>query len=206
MTAKDQTDARRRIIDATIDAIRTKGTGGATARAIAEIGGFNQALIYYYFGSLNGALVAAIEATSDRRMARYLTEIERIGTLTELAAIGVELFDEDVNAGTITVISELVSACLSEPELKPAVAASVEPWVDLAERLIRRLTDDTPVADVLPARDVAWALLALYMGMEQLYNLDGDASRAQRLFAMFARITPLIEPLLAHKGKQGRKG
>ena len=40
-------EARRRIIDATIEAIRTKGSDGATARAIAEIGGFNQALIHY---------------------------------------------------------------------------------------------------------------------------------------------------------------
>src|SRR5262245_15989310 len=100
-----QPDTGRRIIDATVEAIRTKGSDGATARAIAEIGGFNQALIYYHFGSLKGALVAALEATSDRRMARYLSQVDRIGSLQDLAAVGTELFEEDVNAGTITVIS-----------------------------------------------------------------------------------------------------
>ena len=189
-------DARRRVVDATIEAIRTRGAGGATARAIAEIGGFNQALIYYDFDDLKGALIAALEATSDRRMARYLPELERIGTLDELATVGTELFQEDVKAGTITVISELVSACLTHPDLKPHVVRTMEPWVDLADRLIERLVRGTMLDGVLPTRDIAWALLAFYMGIEQLYNLDGDSSRAERLFEMFARIAPLASPLM----------
>lgn len=194
-------DTRRRVVDAAIEAIRTKGADGATARAIAEIGGFNQALIYYYFGNLKDVLIAALEATSDRRLARYLPEIDRIGTLEELAEVGTELFEEDVKAGTITVISELVSACLPHPDLKPQVVKSMEPWVDLAERLIKRVVQGSVLENVLPTRDIAWALLALYMGIEQLYNLDGDASRAERLFGMFASIAPLADPLLNPKGE-----
>ncbi len=192
----EQVDTRRRIVDATIEAIRTKGTDGATARAIAEIGGFNQALIYYYFDDLKGVLIAALEATSDRRMARYLPELDRIGNLQELATVGAELFQEDVKAGTITVISELVSACLTYPELKPHVVRSMEPWVDLAERMIARLVRGTPLETMLPTRDLAWALLAFYMGTEQLYNLHNDSSRAERLFEMFGRVAVLADPLI----------
>jgi AcrR family transcriptional regulator len=193
-------DARRRIVDSTIEAIRTRGADGATARAIAEFGGFNQALIYYYFDDLKGALIAARDATSDRRMARYLPELERIGTLEELSTVGTELFQEDVKAGTITVISELVSACLTHPDLKPHVVRSMEPWVDLAERLIERVVRGSLLENVLPTRDIAWALLAFYMGIEQLYNLDDDSSRAERLFEMFGRLAPLADPLL--KGQE----
>lgn len=193
-------DTRRRVVDAAIEAIRRKGADGATARAIAEIGGFNQALIYYYFGNLSDVLIAALEATSDRRMARYLPEIDRIGTLEELAEVGTELFQEDVKAGTITVISELVSACLPHPDLKPRVVKSMETWVDLAERLIERVVQGSALEDLLPTRDLAWALLALYMGIEQLYNLDGDTARGERLFGMFARVAPMADPLLRSRG------
>jgi AcrR family transcriptional regulator len=196
MTGEEQTDTRRRILDATIEAIRTRGADGATARAIAEFGGFNQALIYYYFDDLKGALVAALEATSDRRMARYLPELDRIGNLRELATVGAELFQEDVKAGTITVISELVSACLTHPDLKPHVVRSMEPWVGLAERLIERLVQGSALETLLPTRDLAWALLAFYMGIEQLYNLDEDSSRAERLFEMFGHVATFADPLL----------
>ena len=196
-TTEAATDTRRRIIEAAIEAIRTKGTGGATARAIAEIGGFNQALIYYYFGSLKGLLLATVEAASARRMARYLHEIERIGSIEDLGTVGTELFKEDVEAGTITLISELVSACLTHPELRTKVRASIEPWVDLAERLIQRLTAGTNIDGVLPTRDIAWALVALYMGMEMLTNLDQDGSRAERLMEMFTRLAPLLDPVIA---------
>lgn len=194
-----ETGTRRRIVDAAIEAIRTRGAEGATARAIAEIGGFNQALIYYYFGSLKGLRVAALEATSDRRMARYLPEMDRIGTLQELAEVGRELFQEDVKAGTITVISELVSACLTHPDLRPHVVESMEPWVALAERLIDRVSEGSLLESMLQTRDLAWALLAFYMGIEMLYNLDGDTSRAERLFEMFSGLARLAEPFIERK-------
>jgi AcrR family transcriptional regulator len=197
-----ESDTRRRIIDATIEAIRTKGTEGATARAIGAIGGFNQALIYYYFGSLNGLLVAALEATSDKRMARYLAEMDRIGSLEDLGRVGTELFREDADAGTVTVISELVSSSLTHPEMRAEVMAQLEPWVALIERLISRLTKGSAVESLLPARDVAWALVALYMGMEMLHHLDGDASRAQRLFEMFSRVAPLADSFVGTKATQ----
>jgi len=200
--AAPERDTRRRIINAAVEAIRAKGTEGATARAIASIGGFNQALIYYYFGSLNGLLVAALESTSDNRMARYLAELDRIGSLEDLGRVGAELFREDADAGTVTVISELVSSSLAHPEMRPEVMAQLEPWIALIERLITRLTRGSAVENVLPARDVAWALVALYMGMEQLYHLDGDESRALRLFEMFSRVAPLADSFLGKEASE----
>ena len=53
---------RDRIVTAAVETIKTHGLAGASARAIAKTGGFNQALIYYYFPSLTGLYLAAQSA------------------------------------------------------------------------------------------------------------------------------------------------
>ena len=73
----------------------------------------------------------------------------------------------------------------------PAIALGHAPMTIFA-----RITRGSMLESVLPTRDVAWALLAFYMGIEQLYNLDGDSSRAERLFDMFSSIARLGGPLL----------
>src|ERR671919_781582 len=51
-------ETRARIVTAALQALRADGIAGISARAIARHGGFNQALIFYHFGSLEGLLVA----------------------------------------------------------------------------------------------------------------------------------------------------
>ena len=50
---------------------RRDGFTEATARAIAATGGFNQALIFYRFGSLEALLDEAWVQASERQVARY---------------------------------------------------------------------------------------------------------------------------------------
>ena len=52
------------IIESALATLRDEGFAGATSRAIARRGAFNQALIFYHFGSLENLLVAALEQTS----------------------------------------------------------------------------------------------------------------------------------------------
>ena len=51
---------KEQIVGAAIETLRTEGFGGTSARAIARIGDFNQALIFYHFGSVNGLLLEAL--------------------------------------------------------------------------------------------------------------------------------------------------
>src|SRR3712207_4123161 len=62
---------RARIVEAALQTIREEGVVGTSARAIARAGGFNQALIFYHFGSVQDVLLAAVERISEARMARY---------------------------------------------------------------------------------------------------------------------------------------
>src|SRR5207249_1839872 len=42
---------RAQFVEATIETLKREGFAGASARAIARTGGFNQSLIFYHFGS-----------------------------------------------------------------------------------------------------------------------------------------------------------
>lgn len=196
MAAVKGSGAEQAIIDAAIEAVKTRGSAGASARTIAQIGGFGQALIYYHFGSLKGLLIAALELTSLQRLDRYREFAESVDSLEELVAVGQELFREDVAGGHITVLSELVAACLTHPDLGPEVMRCLEPWVDLTQKLIDRFLRGSFLEGWVDSRDAAQALIAFYMGMEMLYHLDRDAGRSDRLFQMFSRFVPLLSPMI----------
>jgi AcrR family transcriptional regulator len=74
------------IVEAALEALRTEGFAGATSRAIARIGGFNQALIFYHHGSLEQLLLAALARTGEERLARYREALAPVTRLDEAAA------------------------------------------------------------------------------------------------------------------------
>jgi AcrR family transcriptional regulator len=187
---------KERILEAALETVKREGFAGASARAVARAGGFNQALIYYYFGSLNELLLATLEETSRRRLESYRARMDEIGTLEDLARVGGELYAEDLKEGHIAVLTELLTAALPNPEMGPRIVASMQPWVELAEDAIGRVMRGTIGEGLLPARTLAHGLVAFYVGIELLYHLDRDETRAEELFRLFANLASVAGPLL----------
>ena len=50
---------------------------------------------------------------------------------------------------------------------------------------------------ILPAKDVAHAVVALYLGLEMLSHLDDDAEPALALFAHAKQLASLIQAMAA---------
>jgi len=182
-------------VAAAIETLKEVGFAGASARAIATRGGLNQALVFYHFGSVQTLLLAALDRTSAGRMERYEEAVSRAATLAEMLEVAREVFEEDLRSGHITVLSELIAGSLAHPELGPRVVERMEPWIDFAERSIGKILDDTPLAGLLPTRDLAFAVVAFYLGVDLLTQLDGDRSRVDRLFDLGAHTLPLLANL-----------
>jgi AcrR family transcriptional regulator len=185
-----------RIVDAALGTLKEKGFAGATARAIARRGGFNQALIFYHFGSLNALLLRALDETSRQRMEAYEALLDRAGSVQELLTAAIRIYREDLDSGHITVLSEVIAGSLSHPELGPEIVSRMEPWVDFAERAISQVIHGSALAQVLPARDLAFAVVAFYLGIEMLNHLDGNRERAESLFQMASALSPLADSTL----------
>ena len=149
-------DTRRRIAEAALEALRTEGFAGATSRVIARIGGFNQALIFYHYGSLEDALLAGLDLTSQERMARYRAALDEATTLEELVHVARTIYREDSASGHVAVVSQLVAGSLARPELAQGVLERMEQWVDFCEQAVRKVFADAPLVDLVPVRELAY--------------------------------------------------
>jgi AcrR family transcriptional regulator len=186
-----------RIIAAALQTLKRHGFSGTSARSIARTGGFNQALIFYHFGSVNDLLLAALDETSSQRMEAYEELLDSADSLEDLISGAVAVYREDLDSGHITILSEMIAGSLADPALGPQIAARMEPWITFAEHAIEWVTKDFPLASLLPARDGAFAVVAFYLGVEVLNHLEGNRERAEALFEVAEKLVPALLPALS---------
>jgi AcrR family transcriptional regulator len=189
-TAGERT--RKRIVDAALKTLKKEGFAGATSRAIARQGGFNQALIFYHFGSLDGLLLAALDQTSNERLRRYRAAVEEAETVEDMAQVAASIYAEDRDQGHMTVVSQMVAGSVARPELAKEVVARMEPWIELCEEALRKGLAKTPAAEALPLRDLAYAVVTFYLGLNLLTHLDEDRERTEALVARLQGLAPLF--------------
>ena len=184
-------ETRRQIAEAALEALRTEGFAGATSRAIGRIGGFNPALIFYHYGSVDNALLAALDLTSEERLARYRAELAGAETLEDLVAVARRIYAQDTQSGHVAVVAQMVAGSLARPELARGVVERIEPWVEFCEDAIRKTTAGSPVADAVPTRELAYGLVSYYLGTNLLTHLGGP-ERTDALFAQLETIAPVL--------------
>jgi AcrR family transcriptional regulator len=179
------------IVKAALETLREEGFAGASSRAIARRGGFNQALIFYHFGSVEAALLAAMRQLGEERLARYREVVAPIDSLEELMPAMAALWKEDEAAGHVRVVAQVIAGSANRPELSQQVVAQMEPWIELArETLARVLPPGFPVADA------AYGIVVWYVGANLMAHLEPDTRRTDELFARAGEWAPLLAPLL----------
>jgi len=145
---------RDRIIEATLRTVREAGFADTTARAIARTGGFNQALIFYHFGSLDALLHEAFAEASTRQIEKYRAAAAEVSSLSDLVRIARRLHQEDLESGAVTAIT---------------------------------------LSMVVPVREAAYTICAMFLGIELMSRLDPDRSEAEAVFDMMEAIARLVE-------------
>jgi AcrR family transcriptional regulator len=191
----DRSETKRRVAEAAIDCLKARGFAGTSAREIGRAGGFSQALVFYHFDSVVDAMLAGLDLTGERRMEAYREALEGADGLGALLAVAGRVYREDLEQGHVTVLAEMIAGASSIPGLGAEIVSRLEPWIVLTEDALERVLAGSPIAGVLPSRDLASAIVALYLGLELLTHLDGDRARADSLFATAARLVSLLEPL-----------
>jgi AcrR family transcriptional regulator len=190
------------IAEAALQTLKTKGFAGASARAIAHEGGFNQALIFYHFGSVRALLLAALDVVSDRRMNEYGPALQAAGTAPELARLARRIFDEDLERGNITALGEMVSGGVSDAALGAEVAARIEPWIGMVQRKLEQLLAGSPLRVLGSPRDLAFGIVAAYFGVDMLSHLQRDRTRAESLLDLATRLAALADGVLPPPPKE----
>ena len=174
---------RGRVVAAALEALKTRGYGGASTRAIAALGGFRPGLIFYYFDSLDDLLVAALAESSGERLDRYRAAVEEARSPAELLGVLRRIYEDDVASGHIRVVSELVAASVANEKLRGPVLELMHPWLELAEDGVRRAIAGTPLEQLVPVPEAALAGVTFYLGANLLTHLQGE----------FGDVTALLE-------------
>jgi AcrR family transcriptional regulator len=190
-TAGEET--RERILDAALSTLTQEGFLGTTARSIAREGGFNQALLFYHFGSVDEVLVAAVERMSERRLVIYRERVEGADDLPSIVSVAREVLAEDMAGGAITVLAQLVAGAHGRAHISTRLARVWDPWIDVVESAVRRVVAGTGFEAAIPARDLAFALTGMFLGVELLSQLDPDQSKIDALFTSIDTMAALLQ-------------
>jgi AcrR family transcriptional regulator len=188
-------DTRARIVAAALDLLRDEGIAGFSARGIARRGGFNQALIFYHFGSVEGLLIAVARSESERRAALYAAELREVGSLAELVAVARRLHEEEFRSGSVAALTQVLAGATRSADLAREVGDAMEPWTARVGETIERLLAGTPYAGILPVDDLTTAVAALFLGVELLTGLAPERA-GTTLFTTMGTLAALIDTLV----------
>jgi len=191
------------ILEAALETLREDGFAGASSRAIARRGGVNQALLFYHFGSLDSLLLAALDRTSAERLERYRQAVGEARTVEELVGVLGQVYAEDRDLGHMTVVSQMVAGSVARPELAPAVLARMEPWLELCEEALGKVLAELGLDEVVPLRELAYAVVTFYLGVNLLTHLDRERTRTDALFAQVGTLSGALSRLRQEPERPG---
>lgn len=191
----DETKAK--ILAATLATLKSEGIVGTSARAIARTGDFNQALIFYHFGSVDDAIIAAVGQMSQRRIANHRIKLEEATSLPDLIRVARDLHRDDTTNDNMTVLAQAFAGAAGDNEMGPKLYAELEPWSEMVGAAIERVVGDMPGAGSVPTEQIAQAISAMFLGIELLDDLDPSRNHAEGLFDSLQSLAELLDDLLA---------
>ena len=179
------------IVKAALETLREEGFAGASSRAIARRGGFNQALIFYHFGCVEAALLAAIAAR--RGAARALPRGGDADRDARRARAGDgRPLEGGRGRGHVRVVAQVIAG-LGQPARAGAAGASSR-WSRGSS--FARETLERVLPPGLPVDDLAYGIVVWYVGANLMAHLEPDGRRTDELFARAREWAPLLGSLL----------
>ncbi|MCW2782631.1 MAG: TetR/AcrR family transcriptional regulator [Marmoricola sp.] len=184
-------DTKQKLLDGTVETLRTKGIAGTSARAIATAAGVNQALVFYHFGSVDQLIDAACRDGAGSRVDEYHERFSKVASLRELLELGRALHTEESARGNVAVMAQVLAGAQQDEALAPAGRHALSLWITEIETVLARLLVRSPVAEAIDVPGLARAVSAAFVGLE-LY--DGvDDRGADQAFAALEQFAVLIE-------------
>ncbi|MFC7547897.1 TetR/AcrR family transcriptional regulator [Plantactinospora sp. GCM10030261] len=184
-------DTKQRLVDGALAAVREHGIAGVSARTIAAAAGVNQALIFYHFRGVDELLAAACLAATRARVAAYADEFADVRSLRELLEVGRALHERERAEGNLSVLAQLLAGAQRDERLAAATGAALRLWVDEVERVLHRLLDGAPFAEIADIPGLARAVSAAFIGLELYEGID--AAGADRALAALDQLAVLVE-------------
>lgn len=169
-------ETRERLVTAATTLVATEGFAAATARAIGAEADCNPALVFYHYGSLNGLLLEALDASNEQSLSRYREALAAADSVRDLVGVVRDLYPEDHRSGHITLMAQLVAGGIVDRDLGRQVTQRVQPWLELTRDAVEQALP-VPLRRRFPSDDVSYLIVAAALGAELLATLSNDHGR-----------------------------
>lgn len=190
------TTTREKLLDATLRVVVEQGIAKVSARAIATEADVNQALVFYHFGSVDELLAAACTHGAEQRVARHRTALAEVTDFAGLVALAEDIHRQEVEAGNVALLGQLLAGASSHEALGPATAAGLELWIAEVRGVLERLLGSGPLADLVDVPGLARAVSASFVGLELYDGVDpAGASSAFAALEQLARFVSVLDHL-----------
>lgn len=187
---------REKLLEAALRVVVGEGIAKASARAIATEAGVNQALVFYHFGSVEELLAEACSHGARQRVAAHRAAIAQVSDFAGLVALAEEIHRQELRAGNVALIGQLLAGAPSHPALGPATAAGLELWTTEVQQVLERLLGSGPLAGLVDVAGLARAVSAAFVGLELYDGVDpAGASAAFAALEQLARFVAVLDHL-----------
>ncbi|WP_425560579.1 TetR/AcrR family transcriptional regulator, partial [Luedemannella flava] len=184
-------DTRQKLIDGALGTVRSHGIAGVSARTVAAAAGVNQALVFYHFGSMDDLLTEACQVATTASVARYREAFAAVTSLRELLDVGRAVHEQERADGNVAVLAQLLAGAQTDGKLAAATGRALSIWVAEVEGVLRRLLENSALADVADPAGLAHAVSAAFVGLELFEGVD-PAGAAAALTAL-ERLGAVVE-------------
>jgi len=186
-------DTKERLKRAAAEIIAEQGLASATARAIAERAGANQALVFYHFNTVNDLIEEASNQAVSEAVDRYRTRFEGVVSLGDLLRVGRDLHEHEQEVGNVALMGQLMANASRDAVIARTARHAMAVWTGEIERVVTRIMADSPLVDLVEPHGLSCAIAASFIGME-LYETVDVSESAEALSAL-AQLGALVDAL-----------
>lgn len=165
---------RRQILDAAAATMRAMGHGGLSMRQIADTAGVGLGHIHYHFGSKRNLVLAVLEDQNAQRLERQAAMYDSALPLAKQWEQACDFLEDDLDAGYVRILQEMIAAGWSDAELAEQVRALVQGWYELLYDVARRAEAELGGLGPFRAEEVAALVGSAFIGAEALILLGFD--------------------------------
>ena len=142
-------ETRDRLLRAAAEIVAERGLSSATARAIGERAGANQALVFYHFGTVNELIAAASDLAVGEAVDRYRSRFDTVTSLNELLGVGRDLHERERDVGNVALMGQLMANATRDVAFAGAAQRAMDAWISEIEVVVTRLLSTSPLVGVV---------------------------------------------------------
>lgn len=186
-------ETRARLRAAALSVVREKGVGGASARVIAAAAEVNQALIFYHFDSVSELIESASNEAVEARVELYRAAFADVTSLAGLLAVARQVHEQERQAGSMTVMAQIMAGAQRDPVLARAGRHAVAAWTDEVDQVLQRVLAASPLGSLIDSTGLSQLVSAAFMGIELYHGADPEA--ADLAFGAIERLNTVLSAL-----------